>query len=168
MTNIVFDILLRPKFRTSDKSNSRPDEKDRKMCVHDLHVVVHTMVCTITTVLYLPALFTLNNLCLITVSSYRAKDRRCVWGVSRFRVSILSIPYFLSRELKISFDAQAGAMPLLGHHTPFFVPAMRSELPLRARTRIVSTAQPLYGSIGSTTTCSLSLLCNWQTYLCCS
>ena len=48
MTKVVFNILLGPKFCTSDKSNSRPDEKYRKMCVK--YVVVHTIVRTITTV----------------------------------------------------------------------------------------------------------------------
>ena len=51
------------------------------------------------------------------------------------------VPYFLSRELKTSFDAQVCAMPLLGHCTfSLFVPPMRSELPSRARTRTVTAA----------------------------
>ena len=47
--------------------------------------------------------------------------------------------HFLSRELKISFDAQAGAMSLLGHRTfSLFAPSMRSERPSRARIHTVS------------------------------
>ena len=64
--------------------------------------------------------------------------------------------YFLSRELEISFDAQAGAMPLLRHCTfSLFCPARAvwASFARKDAHCVCGTVQALHG--GSTTTCSL-------------
>ena len=74
--------------------------------------------------------------------------------------------YFLSRELKTSFDVQAGAMPVLVHRVFSLFPCpcglasfayndAHYVYLLHRHCMDLSTAQALHGSIGSTTNCSL-------------